>query len=178
MCLLKDLHLGILRKIVSLTDMLISWNEGDEDIFEILDAIIEEQETLIEEFKRQSSETQRTTEYDFSEKSYSNQEMDGIIELLKSLVNEKDLENNSLRADIKRKNEDLKLSENKSFYRIIDQLLNSKQNTGTCNTIKYNTFLKLCFNRLSLKAGLSIQGVFPLIQINPRISKNYLIRFV
>ena len=127
MCFLKDLHLGILRKVDSLTEMLISWNEGDEDIFEILDVIIEEQDILIEGLKRESSETQRTAENNASDIS---QEMDGIVELLKSLVQEKDLESESLRTEIKRKSEELKVSENKSFYNIIEQLLNSKQNTG------------------------------------------------
>ena len=127
MCFLKDLHLGILRKVDSLTEMLISWNEGDEDIFEILDVIIEEQDILIEGLKRESSETQRTAENNVSDIS---QEMDGIVELLKSLVQEKDLESESLRTEIKRKSEELKVSENKSFYNIIEQLLNSKQNTG------------------------------------------------
>ena len=50
--------MGILRKVATLTDMLISWNEGDMDVFKLLDVINDEQDTLIEKLKNTSTETQ------------------------------------------------------------------------------------------------------------------------
>ena len=126
-CCLKDLQLRILKKIVSLTDKLKIWEEGDSSIFEIIDAINEEQDTLIEKLKEGPSGTQMLTT---KRKDESNQSQERIIKLLESLVREKDIENDLLKAELKRKSEELKVSKNNIFYNVVEKLSSNSENKG------------------------------------------------
>ena len=122
---MKDLQLGILRKVVTLTDRLICWEEGDASIFEIIDAIVEDQDTLIENLKVGPSETKMLTT---NKKDESNHKV-GIIRFLGSLVQEKDNENDTLRNELRRKSEELKESKNSNFYNVVKKLLKNTENT-------------------------------------------------